>query len=455
MSLRSRIVALIGLVLLVSLILGALVAGLEARRTLRAELNAALTGGVHTVQSAYEDLPRSDHPARDLRQLTATFDGDRHLRATLLDGDGRALAVSAAAREPSAAPGWFAALLGPPPAPVRLAAPATAAAAEIELAPTPAPDVGADWREALRAAAILAAAAALGMALAFLAMGAGLRPLTRLSAALARIGEGDYAARVPEEGPPELAPLQRAFNQMAGQLAAMQSRNRLLETQLATIQDEERAEVARDLHDDMGPQLFSVTIDAQIIAGLVEGRGAPAVRERLHAIQEAVSHMQRLVRELLTRLRPTPVTELGLRPAIDDLIGFWSTRRAEVAVTVALMDEAALPQPVKDASFRIVQEALSNAMRHAAPSTVRISVQPRAPGEIEIIVADDGAGDAGGGTDDAPGGGFGLIGIRERVQALGGALSIDRGEAGGGWTVSARLPLLLSDAPAGEADVAA
>jgi two-component system sensor histidine kinase UhpB len=306
----------------------------------------------------------------------------------------------------------------------------------IELHPVPGPDVAAVWREALRAMAILASTAILGLFLAFLAMGRGLTPLRRMSAALARIGEGDYDARVPEEGPSEIIDLQRAFNRMVGQLAAMESRNRALENQLVTIQDEERAEIARDLHDDMGPHLFSVTIDAQIIGGLVEPGPAAEVRERLRSIQEAVVHMQRLVRDLLVRLRPTPVTELGLAPAINDLIAFWNTRREAVRISLELMDEQGLPEPVKDAAFRIVQEALNNAMRHASPSAVRVSIRPRDEREIEVVVADDGLG--GGVT----AGGFGLIGIRERVEALGGRLTIDRGEAARrGWTVLARLPI--------------
>ena len=78
MSLRARVVILIGVLLFVGVALGALLAGYEARRTLRAELQAGMTGGRQTVNSAFEDLPRSDHAPRDLQQLVGTFDGNRH-----------------------------------------------------------------------------------------------------------------------------------------------------------------------------------------------------------------------------------------------------------------------------------------------------------------------------------------------------------------------------------------
>ena len=99
MSLRVRVLAAIALVLLLGAAAGGLLAGLQTGRTLRAELDAALVGGRQTVLSAYEDLPRSNHPARDMRQLLATFDGNRHLGAALVDGNGRVLRSATQGRQ--------------------------------------------------------------------------------------------------------------------------------------------------------------------------------------------------------------------------------------------------------------------------------------------------------------------------------------------------------------------
>src|SRR5258706_6083076 len=93
MSLRARVVALIGAVLLVSMLMGTLVAGYQAREALRAELAAGLGGARQTVNTAFEDLPHSGHPARHLHQLVATFDGHRHVRATLMTAAWRAGSV--------------------------------------------------------------------------------------------------------------------------------------------------------------------------------------------------------------------------------------------------------------------------------------------------------------------------------------------------------------------------
>ena len=99
---------------------------------------------------------------------------------------------------------------------------------------------------------------------------------------------------------------------MAARLAAMRERNRALEEQILTLQDEERADIARDLHDEIGPHLFAANVDAAMAASLI-GAGRPdAALEQVRAIAAAIGHIQRLVRDILRRLRPTHLAELGL-----------------------------------------------------------------------------------------------------------------------------------------------
>jgi two-component system sensor histidine kinase UhpB len=444
MSLRARVVALVGLVLVIGVLLGSLFAGFQARRGLAEELSSGVIGARQTVASAFEDLARSDHPTRDLRQLVATFDGNRHVRAALIDDSGRVAAASIVARPRSPAPAWFAALLGPAPRSVRIATPAAAHGYRaLVLEPTPALDVSALWTEFSGVVLLLCASSALGLALVYLAIGAALRPLRDLSDGFRRIGAGDYAQRVAERGPSELRTLEQGFNAMAGQLAAMDGRNRLLETQLVTLQDEERADLARDLHDEIGPHLFAVNVDAQVIGSLAAGDArAEEIRGHVKSIQAGVGHMQRLVREILSRLRPTRATELGLNAALADLADFWRARRPQMTIDLALPKaEKGLAETLKDTIYRVVQEGLANAVRHADAQRVAVSVR-LVGGEAVVRVKDDGASataksDGEGDTK----GGLGLIGMRERVRASSGVLTIDRGADGGGWEITARLPL--------------
>ena len=439
MSLRLRVVALIGAVLLISMLLGTMVAGYQAKHALNAELAAGLTGAEQTVRSAFEDLPHSDHQARDLHQLVATFDGNRHVRAALLNARGQAIQISRTSSPLSKAPGWFHALLRPDTKAVQVRAPESVGGAyAILLTPTAALDIGQTWEEFVGVALVMTASALIGLFLVYLVIGAAFRPLRSLAVEFSRIGTGDYSGRVAEAGPLELLSLQRGFNEMAGQLGGATARNRLLTDQLLTIQDEERADIARDLHDEIGPHLFGVNMDAEMIAQLNGAGRQDAIPDQVRSIQTAVAHMQRQVRDLLDRLRPTRVTEFGLNAAIADLVKFWMARRPDIVFELDLFEEEdRLPDTTKEVIYRVVQEAANNAVRHGNPKTVRIGVQLDGGGDLEVMVLDDG------GEPARPrnSGGLGLIGMRERVTALGGTLATGRSVSGEGWSVVANLPL--------------
>jgi two-component system sensor histidine kinase UhpB len=315
----------------------------------------------------------------------------------------------------------------------------------VVLAPAAELDVASAWRAFLGVVLVLTGSAALGLTLVYLVIGAAFRPLRALSAQFGRVGAGDYSGRMAEAGPSELLGLQRGFNRMAGELAATTERNRLLSDQLVTIQEEERAEIARDLHDDIGPNLFAVNMDAEMIVQLGEAGRPAAIPEHARAIQAGVRHMQRQVRDLLTRLRPTPLTELGLNAALRDLVRFWSQRRPDIAFHTELLDdEAALAEPVKDVAYRVVQEAVSNAVRHGEPHEVRVVLRITAGRKLIVTVADDGRGR---GETPEPGGGLGLVGMGERVSALGGELSFGPTRGAPGWTTQADLNLDKPAAP--------
>jgi two-component system sensor histidine kinase UhpB len=438
LSLRSRVLAAIALVLVAAAATGAAIAGLQARQSLRQELDAALLGGRQTVASAFEDLPQSDHPAQDLRQLVATFDGNRHVWAAYWPADDRSTDVSQPVRTAEHAPGWFRAWLDPRLAPVRIAVPAgVAGGGAIVLTPVAENDAGDAWRQFRGALGVFALACLCGFALVYLTIGRALKPLVAMTAAFQRVGAGDYGARVMEAGPGELVQLARSFNVMGDDLAQMRGRNAALEEQILKLQDEERAEIARDLHDEIGPHLFAVNIDAAMALQSIAAEKPAEAAQRVAAIQAAVAHMQREVKDILGRLSPARLVELGFAAAVEDLVAFWRARRPEIEFVVDLSaadDEAAF-EALHETLYRVVQEALSNAMRHARAGRVSVSLA-RAGGELVVRVEDDGAQT---GADAAVGGGRGLAGMRQRIEAAGGSLSVQRGRPRG-WTVIARAP---------------
>jgi two-component system sensor histidine kinase UhpB len=224
---------------------------------------------------------------------------------------------------------------------------------------------------------------------------------------------------------------------MAERLGALEERNERLHTQLLTIQEEERADLARDLHDDVGPFLFAVNIDVASIARLAEALGDEEILERGRSIREAVSHMQKHVKSILGRLRPTGVSEIGLAQAVENLGVFWRRRHPQISIEFDVGAPNVSFGDVVDATlYRLIQESLTNAIRHGRPRTIKVSIMTQADGDIVLQVSDDGVGLAAS-TERT---GFGLAGMQERISALGGTLSVRNHVDGKGTSVTARVP---------------
>lgn len=436
MSLRIRLIVSVVLVLAVTMALGGLLAAWHAAASVQTEMRSALAVGEQTVRNGLDELQHSADPGRDLRHLVTVFDGNRHLRVTLTGADGQTLAVSRVAAAADPPPHWFLRLVRRRLIPVTIPVPG-GTAATVTLAAVPNNEVSEVWSEGRDGLQVLAAFCVLTTLLIHWTVGRALRPLTTLSAAFGRLGSGDYAARVGRQGPPELAGLADGFNRMAEMLDAAQARNRRLDEQLLTLQDEERADLARDLHDEVGPFLFAVAVDAASIPGLADEPAALA--ERVKAIREAVVHMQGHIRSILVRLRPAPFGGAGLSDAVGTLVGFWHRSHPDITFAVTVPDAAdAVSATLRGTIGRVVQESVSNAVRHGRPSRIEISIA-LTPDAISVRVSDDGVGMQG----DATGAGFGLLGMRERVAAQSGSLAID-GQPGRGLTVTARFPLIAA-----------
>ena len=417
MPLRLRLIALIGLVLAASLAGGSLLVGWRAASSVRTELLAALDVGANTIRNGLAELVRpGDHVgerAGELRHLIGTFNGNRHVRATLLDARDRPLAASTLFAQTQSVPGWFRRLIGREPGTLRLpVAPPGEGGGAIVLQADPINEIGEVWAASRDAVLVLAGFALLSALLICAVIGRALRPLEDLSRAFHRIGGGDYHGMVSERGPPELARLAAGFNRMTRQLATVAAQNRRLNERLLTLQAEERADLARDLHDEVGPLLFAVDMTAATIGRLAGTDRARDIPIHVRAIHDAVVLVQRHVRTILGRLRP--LRAMGLEAAIDRLAAFWRSRRPDIAITVQVAVEAdALGDDLKETIYRVVQEALSNAIRHGRPAIVDIFVAQHSADAVRVAVTDDGIGMAeaipGGVAKGVPGGSWRAI----------------------------------------------
>jgi two-component system sensor histidine kinase UhpB len=435
-SLRSRLLFSIFITLLLSLVAGGAFTYWHAVKKIETEMNAAIGVGGRIAHNAVDDAEEAVDPPRRLELLVADFHGDRHLHASLVVG-GKVIKASDLAKPERPAPEWFYNLLAGPPNVLHVQLPPVFDGfGSVVLQTDAANEVAEVWSDVGVTLSVLTIFCGLVLAFVYWTLSSAIRPLQALTAAFARVGERDYRERVSERGPLELVRLYQGFNQMVERLQRTEQQNKRLQEQLTTVQDEERADLARNLHDEIGPLLFAADVDAVAIAQLAQKGDHEQIPERVGIIREAISQMQRHVRDILGRLRPAVLLDVGLAHAIDNLVSFWRAHRPSLNFRLEVADDS-FGELLDGTVYRIVQESLSNAVRHGNPSTIEISVRTHADGSILIRVVDDGGGLKSNGRP----GGFGIIGMQERVATLGGTLEVKDRSDKRGVVVSARLPV--------------
>lgn len=436
MSIQRRLATSITIVLLFSLLIGCVLSYEHVLSKVRTELQAALSVGAYSALNSLGGGAEGA-PLGDLRRVVGEFNGDRHLRAVLTGPDGQILAKSQLLAPDEPAPAWFSRLLDEQGRHTRLSLPAPyRRIGSLSIEADPRNEIAEAWGDIKLTLTVMAVFFAAVLILALLTIQAALRPVRAVSAALARIGTGDYQTRIEPGIARELAPLRDGFNAMAARLQEVERQNRALNEQVTRLQEEERAELARDLHDEIGPFLFAVGADVAMIRQFVQKGTLEEIEPRAEAINEAVRHMQRHLREALRRLAPGALLDLGLDGAIDNLFAFWRARRADIVFSLTMSGEP-LDPPFDAVAYRIVQESLSNAIRHGNPRTVDVIVEVE-DAQARITVEDDGKGFEG-----EPVPGFGLKGMQERVRALGGRVQFGNRVNQGGVRVVAEWSLTL------------
>lgn len=437
-SLSATLIRNISIVLALSLVLSGLLTYWQAATKVETEIGAALSIAEKTVRKVIQEVAHDDDPRLQLVRLVRVFDGNRHVRATLVEPEPIGARISSFAAPAEELPEWFYNLIARPPTVIRIPLPdGISSYGLIELEAEQRGEVGEVWDDFVRRLAILSVFFALVSTLIYITLRRALEPLPALSAAFERLGGGDYAARVAESGPTELAKLCTGFNEMAARLGQMERRNQQLNEQLATVQDEERADLARDLHDEVSPFLFAVDVDATSIRQMTEApEQAAAIATRADAIRDAVAHMKKHVKSILGRLRPAVHLELGLANAIETLVASWQLRNPDVTFNVDVTDRGC-GQKLDAVIHGIVREAISNAFKHGAPTEIDVEVTRNKDDDVRVLVRDDG----GGLKPASLSSGFGLIAMRERVTALGGTVDINNRDDQAGVSVDVRLPI--------------
>jgi signal transduction histidine kinase len=271
------------------------------------------------------------------------------------------------------------------------------------------------------------------------------RRLKRLTVASAAMTSGDLQQRVQDRSADEIGQLARQFNTMAAQLDENMRALRLLAdqnaqlaeqaAQLATV--EERNRLARDLHDSVSQELFSLTMQAAAAQRLIHTKPAQAATY-LGDIQHSAQQALQETRSLIFALRPAQLDGRGLGPALRDLQTAAHERQG-LEIDLRIGGERRLPLEHEQALFRIMQEALANVVRHSGARQAEVELQ-YTDQDVCLTIRDHGRGFDTQVRRNARS--IGLLSMRERAAALGGTLQIDSAPAQG-TTINVCLPAPL------------
>lgn len=266
------------------------------------------------------------------------------------------------------------------------------------------------------------------------------RPILALVDVTRDVGAGDLSARATSHADDEIGTLSTAFNAMVEDLDANQrtiaenevARSRLLE-QLIDAQEEERKRIARELHDTVGQALSSMMVGIAVLAREANDPGAQAKQQELNQLGEETLD---LVRQLGRELRPSALDDLGLAAALNRYAQDFAVLHPGLAVDLHVDVPQRPNPPVETSLYRIVQEGMTNAARHARAENVSVLIAQHGNG-LRAIIEDDGIG-FNPAAARRNGRSVGIYGMRERAELVGGSLSIESGR--GGTTVFVEVP---------------
>ncbi len=213
-------------------------------------------------------------------------------------------------------------------------------------------------------------------------------------------------------------------------------RTQLMERVL-TVQEEERARIARELHDQVGQELTSVLLGLRVVGAATSVEDA---RRQAEELRDVTAGTLEDVRKIAFEMRPSSLDDLGIGPALERDLAIMS-QGAGFTPTLRVFnpDELPLPTALELGIYRIVHTALTNVVRHARAESVDVTLQVSVE-DVSVLVQDDGVGFEDGAVLSGPvEGRFGLLFMEERARALGGAVSVDS-EPGGGTTVLVQIP---------------
>jgi two-component system sensor histidine kinase UhpB len=428
----------------------------NAKLATRIEIAASMEVAERFVREAIERLSREMPGVHPLASLPLQVKNLRHVRILITDAGGRPIPPAGeqgagTADEAAAAPAWFATLLDI--GDLRREVPIVADGQRVGtvfVVGHASDEIAEVWRDMSDLAVLAVIVNLTVFALLFVTLGRALKPLVNVAVGLREIGGGNLRYRLPRPKVRELADIVDQFNALATALDVAKVDNTRLNRRLITVQDDERRLIAGELHDELGPCLFGLRADAASIKRLtatLPDDVAEAVRERTTTLIQTIERIQTANRRLLGRVRPMALHHVPLTDVIRTLVAEFEQHDPDCVFDLSFGRVADRYGDCIDLTvYRCVQEGITNAVRHSGAKTIAIELEQRttvvpdcggcsASAVLRLAVKDDGCGIA---PDRQPG--LGLLGMEERVRALGGRFTVAL-RSNGGTRLDIAIPI--------------
>lgn len=433
MSLRFRLNLMIGLTMMAIIGIGTLFVIHDARRSVREEVQSSAKMALQLIDAGL--LQAHGHePALPqwLKQL-ALLEKTRHLRIQVRQMPEKIIRLEGqtASDQKREAPSWFSWAVMPD----RLAGERRLQGTDgteisVLIEANPEDEIREAWSEARSFLLMMFTLAATIYVLVHVTLGRAFKSVAIVLRGLEDIEQGNYNKPMPRFSLPEFDRISQAFNHTLASLSKARGENRALTQRSLAIQEEERRHIAQELHDELGQSLSAIKVMA---ASLRHSSTTAQANEAVDSIMGICDHLFDVVKGMMRSLRPMMLDELGLIPSLEDMLKNWRCRnpgtRMEFACDNGVEEFAG---SAKIHLFRIVQECLTNVVKHAGARVVRIHLGlvrefAAQSGNLFLQIEDDGHGF----DPTQPNAGFGLLGMRERVASLGGEFNLDTGPGRG------------------------
>ena len=285
------------------------------------------------------------------------------------------------------------------------------------ITPDPSYEIAEVWKDTISILGLVAIFFVIINILVYWAVQYTFKPVDRIIDALTKMQQGNFNSRLPKFSQTELHEMGQKFNAMADTLLESTQNNRRLTQQIIRLQEDERQSLARDIHDEIGQYLTAIHVDASAI---LNGRKLSSAKESALAISEVTRQMMDVVHQIIQRLRPRVLDELGLGLALIELVDHWRQRCKNIKIVVHIdKNLGTLDELVSITAYRVIQECLTNIAKHANAGYVSVKVMQDEQ-FIHLYIEDDGVGFSQAVSTQ----GFGLAGMIERVQGLLGEIKI-------------------------------